>query len=66
LVPKHPVHYEVGRRRRHAGAAQTVQSKKLDQKRLITHGFKLDRILDAYDTFSRAANTRAVKVIIEA
>jgi threonine dehydrogenase-like Zn-dependent dehydrogenase len=34
-----------------AGAAETVQSNKLDPKRLITHGFKLDRILDAYDTF---------------
>jgi hypothetical protein len=43
-----------------------VQSKKLDPKRLITHSLKLDRILDAYDTFSRAADTRAVKVIIEA
>jgi hypothetical protein len=64
--PKHRVHYEVCRRRRHAGAAQTVQSKKLDPKRLITHGLKLDLILDAYDTFSRAADTRAVKSIIEA
>jgi hypothetical protein len=43
-----------------------VQSKNLDPKRLIRHSLKLDRILDAYDTFSRAADTRAVKVIIEA
>ncbi len=45
---------------------KTVQSRKLDPKRLITHRFKLDRILDAYDTFARAATTQALKVIIEA
>ncbi len=44
---------------------KTVQSRKLDPKRLITHHFKLDRILDAYDTFARAASTQALKVIIE-
>jgi alcohol dehydrogenase len=45
---------------------KTVQSRKLDPKRLITHRFKLDHILDAYDTFARAASTQALKVIIEA
>ena len=45
---------------------KTVQSRRLDPKRLITHRFKLDRILDAYDTFARAASTQALKVIIEA
>ncbi len=45
---------------------KTVQSKKLDPKRLITHRFKLDQIIDAYDTFGRAAVTKALKVILEA
>jgi alcohol dehydrogenase len=45
---------------------KTVQSKKIDPTRLITHRFKLDKILDAYDTFGRAAETHALKVIIEA
>lgn len=45
---------------------KTVQSKKIDPTRLITHHFKLDQILDAYDTFGRAAETRALKVIIAA
>jgi alcohol dehydrogenase len=45
---------------------KTVQSKKLDPKLLITHRFRLGQILDAYDTFARAASTRALKVIIEA
>jgi alcohol dehydrogenase len=45
---------------------KTVRSGKIDPKRLITHHFKLDKILDAYDTFGRAANTRALKVLIEA
>ena len=30
---------------------KTVQSRKIDPKKLITHRFKLDKILDAYDTF---------------
>jgi alcohol dehydrogenase len=45
---------------------RTVQSGKLQPKRLITHRFKLDKTLDAYDTFGRAATTKALKVIIEA
>ncbi len=45
---------------------KTVQSKKIDPAHLITHRFKLDQILEAYDTFSRAAETKALKVIIEA
>lgn len=45
---------------------KTVLSNKIDPKRLITHRFKLDRIVDAYDTFGRAAETKALKVIIEA
>jgi len=43
---------------------KTVQSKKIDPKQLITHRFTLDKILDAYDTFGRAASTQALKVII--
>jgi alcohol dehydrogenase len=45
---------------------KTVQSKTIDPKRLITHRFALADILDAYDTFERAAATQALKVIIEA
>jgi alcohol dehydrogenase len=45
---------------------KTVQSRRIDPKRLITHHFKLDQILDAYDTFSRAATTQALKVVIDA
>ena len=44
----------------------TVRSAKIDPKRLITHRFKLDHILDAYDTFGHAPNTKGLKVIIEA
>ena len=45
---------------------KTVLSNKIDHQRLITHRFKLDGIIDAYDTFGRAAETKALKVIIEA
>jgi alcohol dehydrogenase len=45
---------------------KTVDSHKIDPTLLITHRFKLDRILDAYETFGNAAKTKALKVIIEA
>ncbi|MFG1396328.1 zinc-dependent alcohol dehydrogenase family protein [Roseixanthobacter pseudopolyaromaticivorans] len=45
---------------------KTVQSGKIDPTRLITHRFKLDQILEAYETFANAADTKALKVIISA
>ena len=45
---------------------KTLRARKLDPKRLITHRFPLDRVLDAHDTFGHAADTQALKVIIEA
>jgi alcohol dehydrogenase len=45
---------------------KTVQSKKIDPKLLITHRFKFDEILEAYDAFSKAAETQALKVVIAA
>ena len=45
---------------------KSVQSRKIDPTRLITHRFKLDQILDAYEAFATAAETKALKVIIEA
>ena len=45
---------------------KTVQSERIDAKQLITHRFKLGDILQAYDTFGKAADTKALKVIIEA
>jgi alcohol dehydrogenase len=43
---------------------KTVQSHKLDPKKLITHRFKLDEIIKAYDTFGNAAKEKALKVIL--
>ncbi len=45
---------------------KSVQSKKLDPQKLITHRFTLDNILEAYETFAKAADTKALKVIISA
>lgn len=45
---------------------RTVQSKRIEPKRLITHRFKLHEVLAAYDTFAGAAETKALKVILEA
>jgi len=39
---------------------------KLDVSGFISHRFALDDILDAYDTFGRAAETKALKVIMTA
>ena len=44
---------------------KTVQSKRIDAAQLITHRFKLGEILLAYDTFSKAADSKALKVIVE-
>jgi alcohol dehydrogenase len=44
---------------------KTVRSGKIEPKLLITHRFKLDQILDAYETFGNAASNHALKVIIE-
>jgi len=43
---------------------KTVQSHKLDPQKLITHRFKLDEIMEAYNTFEHAANEKALKVIL--
>jgi len=43
---------------------KTVQSRKIDPRLLVTHRFKLDDIMAAYETFGHAANTKALKVII--
>lgn len=44
---------------------KTVRSGRIDPARLITHRFQLDDVAGAYDTFGRAAETHALKVIIE-
>jgi alcohol dehydrogenase len=43
---------------------KTVQSKKLQPNQLITHHFRLDQVMDAYDTFGNAAKEKALKVIL--
>ena len=44
---------------------KSVQARRVDAKQLITHHFRLGEILQAYDTFGKAADTKALKVIIE-
>ena len=44
---------------------KTVVAGTIDPLRLITHRFKFEQMLEAYDTFGRAADTGALKVIIE-
>jgi alcohol dehydrogenase len=39
-------------------------SKKINPSALITHRFRFDQIMDAYETFSHAADQKALKVII--
>ena len=44
---------------------KTICSNKIDPLPLISHRFKFADILKAYETFAEAANTHALKVIIE-
>jgi alcohol dehydrogenase len=44
---------------------KTVSSGKLDPKKLITHHFKLDDMLHAYEVFGNASKEKAIKVMIE-
>jgi alcohol dehydrogenase len=41
-----------------------VAQHKLAAERFGTHPFSMDEVLDAYDTFGRAAETKALKVVI--
>jgi alcohol dehydrogenase len=43
---------------------KTVEARKVDPRRLITHRFAVDQILNAYETFGNAEQTVALKVII--
>jgi alcohol dehydrogenase len=43
---------------------KTVSSGKIDPNNLITHHFKLDEVLHAYETFGNASKEKAMKVII--
>jgi alcohol dehydrogenase len=43
-----------------------LAQKKLDVAGFISHRFALSDIIDAYDTFGRAAETKALKVILQA
>jgi alcohol dehydrogenase len=44
----------------------SLRSEKVDPKLLTAHRFKLNQILDAYETLGHAADTHALKVIIGA
>lgn len=43
-----------------------VTEKKLQPEKFVSHTFELDNIMEAYDVFSRAAETKALKVILNA
>jgi alcohol dehydrogenase len=45
---------------------KTLLAKKINPKLLISHRFKMDKILEAYETFGHADKTMALKVLIEA
>ncbi|HMQ34110.1 MAG TPA: zinc-binding dehydrogenase, partial [Chloroflexaceae bacterium] len=43
-----------------------IEASKLDPRRLISHRFPLDEIVRAYDIFRRAADERAIKIVLTA
>ncbi|HXG41484.1 MAG TPA: zinc-dependent alcohol dehydrogenase family protein [Dehalococcoidia bacterium] len=42
-----------------------IQSRRLDPRPLATHTFTFDRVLEAYDVFANASQTRACKVLVK-
>lgn len=44
---------------------KNAQSRRVDVGQLITHYFKLGQIIQAYETFERASDNKALKVVIE-
>ncbi len=45
---------------------KTVESGKLNAAQLVTHHFKLDEMIEAYEVFGNAAKEKALKVILSA
>jgi alcohol dehydrogenase len=45
---------------------KNVVAGKLQPKKLITHQFRLDEMMKAYDTFGNAAKEKALKVLLNA
>ncbi|MCT2401392.1 zinc-dependent alcohol dehydrogenase family protein [Novosphingobium mangrovi (ex Huang et al. 2023)] len=45
---------------------KTLRGGKVDPSKLVTHRFKLDEILEAYEVFGNAAREKAMKVILAA
>lgn len=45
---------------------KTIQAGTLDPTRFTTHRFSLDQAMEAYDTFARAGETNALKVLLSA
>jgi alcohol dehydrogenase len=43
-----------------------VAQNKVPAEKFATHHFSFDQFLEAYDTFARAAETKALKVVITA
>ncbi len=44
---------------------KTCAAGKIEADQLVTHYFKFDEIMEAYDVFGKAAETKALKVIID-
>jgi len=45
---------------------KTLNAGKVNPGKLVTHRFKLDEILEAYEVFGNAAREKAMKVILNA
>jgi alcohol dehydrogenase len=43
---------------------KTVIARKIQPEKLITHHFKLDEIIRAYEVFDNAAKEKALKIIL--
>ena len=44
---------------------KAVESGRLEPKKLVTHRFDLEKVMEAYDTFGNAAKAKALKVVLK-
>ena len=53
-----------GHRRPDRTNSKTTAQGKLTPEKFVSHRFRLDSLMEAYDTFGRATQTKALKVAI--
>ncbi len=64
LGPQHFAHHETGGHHHNSMLLKTVESGKLQPRKLVTRRFTMHDTMKAYDTFGNAAKEDALKVVL--